>query len=227
MAAPSSESVAASRAGKEGKAHTSALAVVPPESAWAAAQEVRARHDRAFERWPPHINLLYPFVREEELRGVPERLARALARVPPFRIRLGAARTFQHKGSSTVWLEPVDDPPGSLQRLHAALLEAVPQCSERGGAFTPHLTVAKCASADAERVAREADEAVRRRGEAAAAFEVRSVAVLCRGAHTPFATRHEVPLGSGDSVPDFVPRTGAAPYDSSAWAAVGDNDGKV
>ena len=45
--------------------HRSALCVVPHRSAWAQIQDVRCVHDRAFRRWPPHINLLYPFLPDD------------------------------------------------------------------------------------------------------------------------------------------------------------------
>lgn len=201
-----------------GKAHTAAVVVSPPEELWGPVQALRARYDRAFERWMPHVNLLYPFVREEEVRGVPERLARALAGVGPFRVTLGPAGSFRHKGSATVWLQPRDEPAGALQRLHAALLAELPECGDtaRRGGFTPHLTVAKCSHQEVPRIEAEAAEAA---AVADLSFEVTHVDVIYRGAHTPFAVRYRVPLGSGDSPPDFVPRLSGAPYDSSRWAA--------
>jgi len=42
----------------------SALALVPDVAAWPAIQALRFAHDRQVRIWPPHINLLYPFVSE-------------------------------------------------------------------------------------------------------------------------------------------------------------------
>lgn len=39
------------------KVVTSAVVVVPPQSLWPQIQEIRKVHDKAFGRWPPHINL--------------------------------------------------------------------------------------------------------------------------------------------------------------------------
>eukprot|EP00667_Euglena_gracilis_P027959 EG_transcript_35164 len=36
-----------------------ALAVVLPRSGWRVVQAIRQRHDRGYERWMPHINLLF------------------------------------------------------------------------------------------------------------------------------------------------------------------------
>ncbi|EAT90177.1 hypothetical protein HBI56_045740 [Parastagonospora nodorum] len=42
--------------------HTSALALLPPSSIAAPIETIRRAHDKNFARWPPHINLLYPFL---------------------------------------------------------------------------------------------------------------------------------------------------------------------
>jgi 2'-5' RNA ligase len=41
--------------------YTSALALLPPSSIAAPIETIRRAHDKNFARWPPHINLLYPF----------------------------------------------------------------------------------------------------------------------------------------------------------------------
>ncbi len=41
--------------------HTSSVAVVPPAPVWRRLQALRCSADKSFVRWPPHINLLYPF----------------------------------------------------------------------------------------------------------------------------------------------------------------------
>ena len=42
--------------------HRSAICLIPHRSAWPSIQAVRSIHDKAYTRWPPHINLLYPFL---------------------------------------------------------------------------------------------------------------------------------------------------------------------
>ena len=42
--------------------HSSAVCLIPPRSCWDQLQEDRCFKDKAFVRWPPHINLLYPFL---------------------------------------------------------------------------------------------------------------------------------------------------------------------
>jgi len=42
--------------------YTSALALIPPSRIAAPIETIRRVHDKNFARWPPHINLLYPFL---------------------------------------------------------------------------------------------------------------------------------------------------------------------
>jgi len=44
------------------KAETSAIVVSPPPQAWEPIQDIRVKHDKAYSRWMPHINLIFPFV---------------------------------------------------------------------------------------------------------------------------------------------------------------------
>jgi hypothetical protein len=37
------------------KSFVTALAIVPPEAAWAQIDAIRAKHDKAYGRWMPHI----------------------------------------------------------------------------------------------------------------------------------------------------------------------------
>jgi hypothetical protein len=39
------------------KYFTSALTIIPPKQYWAPIQAIREKHDRAFNRWMPHINM--------------------------------------------------------------------------------------------------------------------------------------------------------------------------
>ena len=45
--------------------HT-ACCIIPPESLWGPIQDIRKRKDKAYDRWPPHVNLLFPFWDEKE-----------------------------------------------------------------------------------------------------------------------------------------------------------------
>jgi 2'-5' RNA ligase superfamily len=42
--------------------YETALCVVPPLSYCREVDKLRELYDKAYGRWPPHINLIYPFV---------------------------------------------------------------------------------------------------------------------------------------------------------------------
>ena len=43
------------------KVVTSAIIVSPPKDTWGPIQDIRLKFDKAYKRWMPHINLIYPF----------------------------------------------------------------------------------------------------------------------------------------------------------------------
>jgi poly(A) polymerase len=173
--------------------HTSALVLRPPPSAWAPLQAIRSAHDPSVRRWMPHVNLVYGFVPEADFAAAGAAVREAVAGLGPLRIRLETFRTFEHRGSTTVWLEP--SPSGPLRELQALLAQRFPGCVEQDsrGGFTPHLTVAKLTGPDvAARVRQwQADWAP-------VEFTVSTVDLISRRDDEPFAVRDSVHLGSVD-----------------------------
>jgi len=101
-----------------------ALCLLPPPSLAQTIDVVRAAHDKAHPRWPPHINIAFPFVDDVVVYGA---IARALVDVAAFTVSLGDSAVFGHgKCAATV----VDG--GACARL-MRLAEAP--------LSTPHLTL--------------------------------------------------------------------------------------
>lgn len=74
------------------KVHKSALCIIPPLHLAAGVQRARCFRDKSFVRWPPHINLLYPFA-EDDAAGAAfaqaaDTAAAALAGIHPFKVCL-------------------------------------------------------------------------------------------------------------------------------------------
>ena len=65
-----------------------ALALVADEGSplWRVVQPIRRRHDRMVNVWPPHINILYPFVVPTLVDPAAQSLYEALADFPPLKI---------------------------------------------------------------------------------------------------------------------------------------------
>lgn len=161
-ALPLSVSAAAADATTTTKAKRSfkvAVVLSPPESAWGPIQTIRRAHDAAYSRWPPHVNLLWPFAAEETLLETRacERLAAVAAATRRFRVSLREFCTFEHSSKVVVWLRPDSQPANSVETLRAALAAAFPEfvsteqhaaaaasAESEGDAhqqFTAHLTV--------------------------------------------------------------------------------------
>lgn len=131
--------------------YKTALALLPPASITPPIEAVRRLHDKHFERWPPHINLLYPFLAaplETSDSNTPRlsqairaRIEKATSNIKAFHLSLSAdpPGTFSHsKTSKTVWLGPTTE---SVQQLQAALQIEFAEVNSDERPFTPHLSV--------------------------------------------------------------------------------------
>merc|ERR1712129_483835 len=126
--------------------HAALIVSLPSEcKGFAAVQEIRKSHDPAFERWMPHINIIYPFVTADQATF--QRLHGNLS-FEPFELNLSRFGIFQHSSSSsTVYLGPDAAGVDKLQMLHQQLTGSLPSglfatCDKQ---FVPHLTLAKYA----------------------------------------------------------------------------------
>ncbi|MEW5859786.1 MAG: poly(A) polymerase [Cyanobacteriota bacterium] len=173
--------------------YQSAVVVMPSAEVLPAIQAIRRRYDRRFDRWMPHINLLYGFVPEEYFEEAAQAIAQALAQLQPFEVTLTSFETFTHRSSSTAWLRPVAQPPDALHQLQAALQQLFPQCDEQSkksaAGFTPHLSVGQFPTAQEAKAQLPSWHPV--------SFLVESVALISRRGDEPFEVRYRVHLGQG------------------------------
>jgi hypothetical protein len=72
-----------------GKSHKSTVCIIPPLAVQQAVQSIRCFKDKSFVRWPPHINLLYPFIEDQgpAFENAATAAVGALADVQPFEVR--------------------------------------------------------------------------------------------------------------------------------------------
>ena len=198
--------------------HRSALVVLPPEQLRPAIDAIRAAHDPSHGRWMPHINLIYGFVPETLFAAAKAVVAAIVREHAPFVVHLRELRRFDHKGSTTVWLAPVSDPPGALEALQAALGAGFPGCGEqvsRSGRFTAHLTVARLTGTEAQIAAMVAQWQAQWR---AIEFSVDAVHLISRRDEEPFEIRDSAQLGRG-STPTIASVTGPGVAGMPAWSA--------
>ena len=180
--------------------YKSALCFVPPRPFWdRPIQEIRCFNDTQFVRWPPHVNLLYPFWQDtgENFQNAAERIRQCLAEFPPFSISFKQFRFFNHGNTCTVLLEPESE---MLEALQDALVKAFPECHHlnrdpsRGvESFVPHLSVGQWPTQQ------WAEEAI---AKLSLQFKPMTVPVdyvtilRRRDFQTPFEFRYQIPVGS-------------------------------
>ncbi|KAF2122011.1 hypothetical protein BDV96DRAFT_562792 [Lophiotrema nucula] len=149
MAGANQNSVSASIATTS---YETALCIIPPQHQCQHIDNLRSLYDKGYSKWPPHINLLYPFVAPEQLPGAKEKIESALASLPyqqSLDVTLDTAGCFKHKASYTIWIGESDDS-GSLENLRLSTLKALGHRSTR---CNFHLTIGQ--SEDASESARE------------------------------------------------------------------------
>jgi 2'-5' RNA ligase len=182
--------------------HKTALAILPPLELCAAVQLARAVNDPAFPRWPPHINLVYPFVPEEHLGAAATGLAQALVATDAFDVDLPEVGTFPN---GNVHLRPGAAATQRLYELRAQLCKVLPvtvvqgqPASHSAHGFSAHLTVGKTEPDKAAGLAGVARAALG--GSVTLSFRADTLCLLARsGDADPFHIRHLVTFGGGSA----------------------------
>ena len=75
---------------------TTALTLVIPREFHKQINMIRCEHDRAFPRWMPHINLIFPFVEEEHFDNIEEIVKKVIEdnHIAPFELELNKLEYF-------------------------------------------------------------------------------------------------------------------------------------
>jgi 2'-5' RNA ligase len=194
-----------------GKVVTSALAIIPPENSatWVAIQALRQEHDRQIDRWPPHINLLYPFVPSEHFDACAETIASILVNTPTFKLTFDKISYFKHGKSCTAWLAPDPAARERLKELQTALEAAFPHCDDLArrqpgevtSAFSPHLTVGQF------RNEAQVQAFIQKTPFVPLTIEVSQLQLLSRSNTRPFVALKTVSLARGLVVHSSAPPT--------------------
>lgn len=178
------------------KSHNVAVSIVPPDDCvdvWERISRIRCElRDPNFFRWPPHINLLYPFIEPINGSDVIERLSTACQLCQPFDIHIQTFGTFGGKNRGVLWLDPTAL---DLDFLQTSIGTKFPQCTDKNKPFRAHLTVSHFESlSEAAQAARIAQTFLPEDG---LSFRVDHVCLLQRvGDDGQFMRVAELQLGS-------------------------------
>ncbi|OLN95647.1 Nuclear poly(A) polymerase 1 [Colletotrichum chlorophyti] len=135
--------------------HDTALCLIPPKEQWPSIDRLRFDNDKSYSKWPPHVNLLYPFIKSTSATALHEacdtivscvrdRIDKSKPATIP--ICLDSPDYFQHKHGSTLFLCDRDDDRSSrLASLRASILTAIGQT--RPQPYRMHMTIAQCEDA--------------------------------------------------------------------------------
>lgn len=181
------------------KVFESSLAIVPPNEAWNAIQRARTeQRDAGILRWPPHVNLLYPFVPNSHFSKVAPFLASNLQDFVPFTVSLSRFRSFDRAESSVLYLVPdvTEGPEDAIEQLYARCLSVAPYCEKEGLPFVPHLTVTHTAGSQECAAARASLES----WWTPVTFTVDQIHCISRlGPTKPYDLRCRIEFGGGDN----------------------------
>lgn len=111
---------------------------MPSKDIWPQIQEIREKYDKSYDRWMPHINLMFPFIHPDYFEDVYQKLSERLKTVEEFEIEFNELSYFPNNGY--VWGKPeVKSNKGAIEELHKAITEVI--VDQSGKDFTPHMTV--------------------------------------------------------------------------------------
>jgi endonuclease/exonuclease/phosphatase family metal-dependent hydrolase len=112
--------------------HDTALCVILPNTLCGNINQLRELYDKAYELWPPHINLIYPFVAPESLPRAQEQIQAHFKNLldlsKPKTVGLDEAGLFSNRKTDTIFLRESQDPSTSyLVTLRSLALQALGQ----------------------------------------------------------------------------------------------------
>lgn len=173
-----------------------ALAIVVPYSHSGDIDALRSVHDKAFRKWPPHLNILYPFVDPEHLESALKILGQKLREQPEkLQITLNDVDAFRHRYNATIFMKPHDETQERLVRLRNVLVQGLGRRESEGtvdGEFRPHLSIGQVSLQE-----NAVDALLEKAGRLEMlSWECTSLTVLKRKSSGDMEEIAELPLGS-------------------------------
>ncbi|AYV80841.1 MAG: hypothetical protein Harvfovirus8_2 [Harvfovirus sp.] len=132
---------------------TTALALVIATENQEKIDQIRSKKDRAWPRWPPHINFLFPFVPLENFDDIMMRLSENLKGFSEFTIELNDVGYFKQGKNITYHLKPKDDT--KIQQLAEIITKTLPEIKMKHEKFQPHVTLGQSSKGELDTIIAE------------------------------------------------------------------------
>ncbi|KAF2810760.1 uncharacterized protein BDZ99DRAFT_386184 [Mytilinidion resinicola] len=132
--------------------YETALCIIPPADLCHDVDRLRSVYDKHHGRWPPHINVVYPFVAVEDLPHVAPLIRSTLAEgqaageLQEIRLNLGHADVFSQPHSNTIFIADGDD--AHNQSLSATRGLVMAALGQKNNPPHYHLTVGRSETRD-------------------------------------------------------------------------------
>jgi 2'-5' RNA ligase len=127
---------------------TTALTFVMPNFTHKKINAIRSKYDKAYNRWMPHINFLFPFTSKQNFDSVQERLRLGLASnkvITRFEVGFSGIGYFKNSNGYTFHLNLDATTNMHFQNIFNVVRQAIPEVKYERDGFYPHLTLAQCA----------------------------------------------------------------------------------
>ena len=113
------------------KSYDTALCIIPPQWQCRSIDQLRTLYDKSYSKWPPHINLVYPFVDGNNLSLARSLLQSCLSQQytgAPLNVVLDQVGHFVHRKNYTVFLvESQTEEESQIEALQRTLYQALGQ----------------------------------------------------------------------------------------------------
>ena len=135
---------------------TTALTLVIPNEFHEKINEKRSLYDRAYPRWMPHINFIFPFVPKSQFSIIKQKLETELSVIGKFTIKLNKIGYFAQGKNITMHIKSSNTE--SLSGLFALIQAALPDIPVKHDKFSPHVTLGQFKKSELAERTRELEE---------------------------------------------------------------------
>lgn len=168
---------------------TTALTLVIPQKFHDEINVIRKESDRAFPRWMPHINFIFPFVPVVQFDDVKKKLQDNLKNFGSFTLELSELGYFPQGKNATFHLKPKDQ--SKLKELFEIIKMTLPDVEIKHAQFNPHLTLGQCKKTEADK---KINEIALKLNLTILSFTVDKISIINRSNDGPFQIHTEISL---------------------------------